>query len=187
MERPYRSAIAVTAFVVGMLLALLLAAPAYGWDAFKSTNGVVLVRESTDATISADLRVYYDYKGGSSWNGSYLPMQSASYNSVATYPGFLGANVSTIEVPLVAAGGRVQLVYCSVGPIQVPVLNEPLNVSVTSFTPTATVSIPETATVSISGIAGASDAEGAIVAILLGSLIALGIFVGLRRVWGGHD
>lgn len=113
---------------------------ALGWELTKSTNGCVVVRESQDTTAGADVTIYYDYKGGQSWSPSYNPVYSSSYRQSVTFASFMQSNVDAMEVPLVE-GYRFQCVSIAGAGGEFPVIYEPLNVAVKSFTPTATVSV----------------------------------------------
>lgn len=171
-HRPHiLTGIAASAFV---LASLAVCSPAFAWEAYKSTNGVVVVRESQDTTAAADVTVYYDYKGGQSWSPSYNPVYSSSYRQLVTFPSFMQGNVDAMEVPLVD-GYRFQCVSIAGAGGEFPVIYEPLNVAVKSFTPTATVSIPETSTVDVGSIDGLPPGFVYAAAVLLVLVIGLGL------------
>lgn len=106
--------------------------PAYAWDAVKSSNGLVMVRESTDTTASTDIRIFYGYKGGDQWSASYPVTSWTSYASSTVFTNFLPPEVDAIEIPLLPNGGRFQLVSSAGAGVLVPVIYEPLRVDVTN-------------------------------------------------------
>jgi hypothetical protein len=165
----------------GVFLALaLFAVPASAWELSKSSNGVVVNRQSTDSSQGVNVYVYYDYKGGSYWSSGQSPSVTSSYNA----NDFVGLVFSTgdtgqsIEIAL-KPNYRCQLVVLSqsgVGQKTFAVLNEIHQVSVIG-TPTVAVSNQTTSGTSVSivgtvpvdvGAVGPFTSQGIGVAGLLG-------------------
>lgn len=129
------------AIVLAGAVVALFAFPAIGsaWTLTKSTNGVVMVPQSTDSTGTYEISIRYGYSGGENLSFSYDPTAFGSYTytrNVLTYSHPGSVRVSGIEVPLVD-GYRIQRVtlnnttlgkedYCFV------VLHEPLDVKMSN-------------------------------------------------------
>lgn len=185
--------------IVGAAIALVAAlsfpgvANAVGVD--TSRPGVVaLTRQSTDTTAQVNVFVYYDYKGGATWNTTYGATTTSSYRSAA--PGMIFPIGAThLDVPIVA-GYRCQ--YVDAGALgKFAVLNDAVIGSIpttvtaaipggVSLASTAAVSIEDTLPVIFAGVAGASDQDMGLLAILIGAAIAAVLFGGFLTIWGDH-
>lgn len=128
----------------------------------KSTNGVVLERSSTD-TQTVRVFVYYDYKGGSNWTGSFDPFSPASYNSSVMFGSATNlrlintSEANSIEI-VPPSNYRCFLVNITddaitYGVDRFALMGEPLRVSVQN-TPTVNVgTMPEVAVSSMPSVA----------------------------------
>lgn len=177
---------------IGMAVLVMLAGaflrpvPAAAWSLSKSTNGVVVERESSDATSNVTVSVYYDYTGGDTWTSSARAGSTSSYRASVTL-GTLAGGDEAWEIPLVK-GYRCQMVMFSTGKY-FPVLNEPLAVSVDNTRPIAvdvsaiptvsvgsTLSVAGTQTVDVQRIGGVDS--GGLTAVVGLLLLGLGVIVG---------
>lgn len=127
---------AIAALVCAVVVLLASVSPALGWELSKSTNGVIINRQSDDSTAALAVGfIYYGYKGGEeSWSATYSPVVSTSYNhsvNIGTlFP--IGSSGDAIEIPLVE-GYRLQAVMLSqsgIGQRWFGVIKEPLLVDV---------------------------------------------------------
>lgn len=122
-----------------MVLLALMASPALAWQLSKTTNGVVIERETSDSTTNtASYTIYYDYKGvvGNTYDSAYSPRLTTSYSQNTTTMAVFDSagQVSSVEIPLVA-NYRVQLVTITgtvTGTKSFVILSEPLKVSLPS-------------------------------------------------------
>lgn len=132
------------AVLVAVACAAILAFPlsAAAFDVTKSTNGIFINRESTDATTAATVTIYYGYRGGeTSWTTTYLPSSSGSYLYSDNFTNIWASDTDGMEFTAPAPMYRLILVRVSQSGQSTrnyPIVNEPLNVSVTG-TPTVRV------------------------------------------------
>jgi len=117
-------------------------ATALAWNIGKSSNGVIIDRESSDSpTQTVSVYVYYDYKGGDEAWVSTLSVNTGSFNQnklVANFGSTEGGEIALIP------GYKLQYVHLS-GPNRgFGVISEPLDVSVRS-----SVALNVTGTVSV--------------------------------------
>lgn len=160
----------VVIVLISLYLTLMAGHPwtAAAWELSKSTNGVVLIPQSGDATGTYEASIRYDYKGGSEFSSMYDPTAFGSYNATKVYYQFAypgSVRVASVEMPLVP-GYRIQRVTLNntdsaKEDYLMVVLNEPLSVAVTGtasvdVTGTTPVSVTGTPTVSMAGTASVS-------------------------------
>lgn len=188
----------VRVFVMLTVALALVASPAFGWSIVKSTNGVVLDRESGDSTATVTVTVRYDYKGGNSYSPSY-PYSAASFNA-STPAMYLGEHVDSVELDLVD-GYRIQYVGLTVGSVTraFVVINEPMQVAVessvpiaidstvtvgqVSITPTSTVGLAEGTEVGVSSVGSLDDFS----LTYLGGIAAVGLGIAVGKWARGHS
>lgn len=132
-------------------VALICVPNAWAWTVAKSSNGLLLSRESTDSTASVGVKVYSGYRGGSSWVPAFPPKSGSSYSAETVSLDVYGLEV--FEVPLVRDGGRCQMVFVSNPSRSYAVLYEPLLVDVEGM---PEVSVSELPTVSVVGTVAVS-------------------------------
>lgn len=164
MRRTY---LQLGAVIVGCLLCLAVAAPAFAFEVLKASNGVVVKRSATD-TQTVRVYVMYGYTGGSNWVAGYDPFSPGAYS---TYMSFgmagdydyltlvAGAQNDTIEIP--APPSRCYLVNITTNeasPVAIDrfaLLSEPLSVSQASTLPvsiSSSISVDGTLPVAVSAI-----------------------------------
>lgn len=147
------------AIVAGFILCAVAlgASPAFGWEISKSTNGIVINREPTDATSTAvTAYLYTGYKGGNSWSTSYSPMSASSYATETSLGTVMptGASGDAIELDL-NPSVRLQAIVLSqsgIGQRWFALINEPQRVEVVN-TPTVNV----TGSTTVTGTVRVSD------------------------------
>lgn len=194
-----RAMVGFLAFLTGVLLSIAACSPAYAWEVAKSSNGVVVMRQSDDSTATVGLSIYHGYKGGDSWSASYPVFYAASYAAATTYVNFIVDSADVVEVPLDPANGRVQMVYLNDGK-RLAVLCEPMNVAVQGTVPvsvattlpvsldtTLGVSIGTTLPVEVVGIGAVERAELTVVLIIGGLCLGIATFGAVVSVWGGRS
>lgn len=194
--------------MVGLMFvvaALVFPGSALAWDLGKSSNGVVINRESSDTnTATVVVTVFYDYKGGASWVTSFTPSYTSSYQSQKWICNVDGTDADAIEIDLMP-GYRLQMVQVAqgttyrkfavinealkvseVGTLPVPVyLSRDATVAVSAMPATINASIGSTLPVTLAGFAGAGSALRDLQVFLslaaslcAGWLIAMGITEG---------
>lgn len=152
------------------------------WEVTKSTNGVVINRETSDVTTTTVIiRDYYSYKGGTTWDTAFLPSSTTSYNSSRIL--YNSANqFEAIEVPL-ESGYRLHLVQLTISggtTRSFCVVAEPLQVAVSNVSSVTVVSMPAVALESSVSVEGTLPVDVASVAgMSSGFLNLVGSSVGL--------
>lgn len=152
--------IALGGCVVGAL-AFPLSAGAYSLS--KSTNGLIIDRESTDSTAAVNVYLHYAYSNESagSWLTTVSVFDTTKFGSTKTLAMVGGDLGDSIEVPL-QSGYRFQLIRISNNATidkRFAILNEPMEVTVEN---TPTVNIGTQPAVSLSSsvsVAGTMPVE----------------------------
>lgn len=155
MRSAKRTARAVLVSLVLLAVSLGLSASAFGWTGVRNGNTVTITRDlattSTDASTTVTVCVYYDYRGGSTWNTTYAPHVSTSYQNLTPQITMGMQSGAGMEVDLVP-GYRCQLVWVSaISPNQKRGFAVLADDEMVSIVNTPTVSIVNTPTVNITG------------------------------------
>lgn len=178
------------------VLASFAAAPAFAWVPSGTGASLLLVRQSTDATIPADVRVYYDYEGGTEPTPSVNFAYTTSYKKSRVFADLLVPSIDAVSVPLDSShsvqlveypGGRVAVwrPVVDVQTIGTVAIGSLPSVSITGTVPVrGSVSISDLPTVSVNSTPSAvQTVTGSVVASLSGAdrdvLDAMSVGLGL--------